>query len=581
MLMLKLYTFFIPLLLWTACPAARAEAKYSFSERSRTILKAAAGESKTDFFTVLAKIKTGRPAWRQLDSLLFDEKIGGSFLSYSAIATYLYLQQELPDSLAKKFREVYHRRTIYRGDTENHWAMYYTGILLASQTWPDEPAAFWFNGKSSQENWQEAHEYLLRWIQITSTVGQGEFDSPTYFITYVSPMLVLYDFCKEPVLRHRVELVLHLLFADFAVDHLQGMYGGGPSRDYPEDIINPLIPASTMWAWLYFGQPDFEPWREHRGPLRHRGWETVCGTLSSYRLPEIIRRIATDRSQPYVNLESKRTRNIIRFREEQNPIVYKYTYMSPSYVLGSLYGGILQPIQQHTWDVSFVSEQPYNTLFTLHPFYSGQELAMFFPEEEKILADEVNRYHLIYKDPNKWNSSSPFEQTFQHRNALIVVYEIETGAQHPHIDGFFPKTLRERRIDPSGWIFCNAGKTYIAFFPLKPYEWIEEKVNWRWRSHDLRNGVVVQVDEASHHTSFAAFCRRFQPAPQWKFGTITYKTLEGEEMQFSFNGARLLNGQAVRFKADELYDSPYMLSKRYSGIITLRYGKETLELNFN
>ena len=92
---------------------------------------------------------------------------------------------------------------------------------------------------------------------------------------------------------------------------------------------------------------------------------------------------------------------------------------------------------------------------------------------------------------------------------------------------------------------------------------------------------MVQVDEASHHTSFAAFCRRFQTAPQWKFGTITYKTLEGEEMQFSFNGARLLNGQAVRFKADELYDSPYMLSKRYSGIITLRYGKETLELNFN
>jgi hypothetical protein len=579
--MLKSYKFALLLSLLTTGIASQAFAKYSFTERSRVILKAAAKENKKDFFTVLAKIKTGRPAWRQLDSLLFDEKIGGSFLSYSAIATFLYLQDELPDSLAKKFRDVYHRRTIYRGDTENHWAMYYTGMLLASQTWPNEPATFWFNGKTSQENWQEAYDYLLRWIKITSTIGQGEFDSPTYFITYVTPMLVLYDFCKDPVLQHHVELVLHLLFADFAVDHLQGMYGGGHSRDYPEDIINPLIPASTMWAWLYFGEPDFEPWREKRGPLRHRGWETVCASLSHYRLPELIRHIATDRSKPYVNLESKRTRNIIRFREEQNPIVYKYTYMTSSYVLGSLYGGILQPIQQHTWDVSFVSNKPNNTLFTLHPFYSGKELAMFFPEEEKILADEVNRYHLIYKDPNKWNSSSPYEQTFQHRNAIIVLYDINPGTQHAHIDGFFPKTLVERRVDPSGWIFCNAGKTYMAFFPLRPYEWIEEKVNWRWRSHDLKNGIVLQVDEAAPFKSFQDFCSRFQQVPQYQGGCVTYKTLDGNEMQMSFNGAHLLNGQLVRFSSDTLFDSPFMYSKRNSGIIELRYGDEKIELNFN
>jgi hypothetical protein len=579
--MQKKISFLLLLSLWATCMVSPALARYSFNEKSRTILKAAAREHKKDFFTVLAKIKTGRPAWRDLDSLLFDEKIGGSFLSYSAIATYLYLQNELPDSLAKKFRDVYHRRAIYRGDTENHWAMYYTGMLLASQTWPNEPATFWFNGKTSQENWQEAHDYLLSWIKIATTSGQGEFDSPTYFITYVTPMLVLYDFCQDPMIRHRAELMLHLLFADFAVDHLHGVYGGGHSRDYPEDIVNPLISASTMWAWLYFGEPEFEPWTERRGPLRHRGWETVCASLSHYRLPELIRHMATDRRKPYVNLETKRTRNIIRFREEMNPIVYKYTYMSPSYVLGSLYGGILQPIQQHTWDVSYVSDKPNNTLFTLHPFYSGKELAMFFPEDEKILTDEVNRYHLIYKDPNKWNSSSPYEQTFQHRNALIVVYEIDSEAQHPHIDGFFPKTLLERRLDPSGWIFCNAGKTYIAFFPLKPYEWIEEKINWRWRSHELRNGIVLQVDEASHYTSFQDFCGRFKAVPQFQFGRVTYKTLDGEEMQFSFNGAHLLNGQLVRFWPDSLYESPYMHSKRYSGMVELRYGDEKMVLDFN
>jgi hypothetical protein len=174
-----------------------------------------------------------------------------------------------------------------------------------------------------------------------------------------------------------------------------------------------------------------------------------------------------------VHTETKRARNIIRFGDKGNPHakgarpIYKYTYMTGDYVLGSLHGGIFQPSQQHTWDVTFVSDKPNNALFTLHPFHSGKELAMFFPEEQKVLSDEVNRFHPAYTDPGKWNSSSPYEQTFQHKNALIVLYAIDPGARHPHIDGFFPKTLDERVEDPSGWIFCQAGKTYVAFFPLK------------------------------------------------------------------------------------------------------------------
>ena len=53
--------------------------------------------------------------------------------------------------------------------------------------------------------------------------------------------------------------------------------------------------------------------------------------------------------------------------------------------LGSIQGGILQPIQQHTWDVTFGHEMENATLFTLHPFYSGYELAMFFPEEIRAI----------------------------------------------------------------------------------------------------------------------------------------------------------------------------------------------------
>ena len=73
--------------------------------------------------------------------------------------------------------------------------------------------------------------------------------------------------------------------------------------------------------------------------------------------------------------ETKRVRNIIRFGRDMNPPVYKYSYVTDQFILGCLQGGILQPIQQHTWDVTFVSEKPNNTIFSLHPFVSGKELA--------------------------------------------------------------------------------------------------------------------------------------------------------------------------------------------------------------
>ncbi len=509
------------------------------------------------------------------------------FYSYGAIGTYLRLKDQLPDSLKRKIRQAYKERTMYRGDTENHWVTYYTGLYLAAQTWPNEGRSQWFNGKSSMENFKEAEGWLNQWMRITSTIGQGEFDSPTYFIVFITPILTLYEFAHDPVMKKKAEMMADLLFADYAVDHLKGNYCGGHSRDYPEDIMNPLSAPAALWAWLYFGEPKTELWAETRYHPRYRGgWETVFGATTSYRLPDVIYRIATDRSTPYVATETKRVRNIIRFGLEKNPPVYKYMYMTDSYALGSLQGGILQPIQQHTWDVTYVSEKANNTIFTLHPFYSGKELAMFFPEEQKFLADEVNRYHLVYTDPNKWNSSSPYERTFQYKNAIIVLYNIDKNAHQQHIDGFFPKNLDERIEDPSGWIFCRADSVYVAFYPLKPYQWIEEKVDWRWRSGSLKNGVVVEVGSAHEDASFANFranIAKSKPSAEDFDRTLTvqYKTRHGDVMRFTFDGPRLLNGRQIDFKSYKLFNGPFIQSERGSGIVTMKYKNEGIRLDFN
>ncbi len=561
----------------------------AFEVRRQRLIDVVSRERDRSFNTVTAKLFTGNDkafALMMLDSLTTDESIGGMFYAYSAIGTYLKFRDQLPDSLKRKVRQAFRARSMYRGDTENHWVMYYTGIYLAAQTWPDEDRSQWFNGKSSEENFREAEGWLNHWISLSSTMGQGEFDSPTYFITFIAPMLTLYDFANDPVMKRKAQMMVDLLFVDYAAEHLAGNYCGGHSRDYPEDITNPLAAPSALWAWLYFGEPKTELWQENRYRPRNRGsWETIFGATSTYRLPEIIYHIATDRSQSYVHTESKRVRNVIRFGREMNPPVYKYTYMTQSYALGSLHGGILQPIQQHTWDVTFKSDRPNNTIFTLHPFFSGKELAMFFPEEQKFLSDEVNRYHLIYTNPNKWNSSSPYEQIFQHKNTIIVLYNLDEIAQQPHIDGFFPKNLDEREIHNSGWIFCRAGSVFIAVYPLKRYEWIEESFNWRWRSSEKQNGVVVEVGSTIEDGSYEGFKSRVaQQHPEIKSApkifAVQYKTRHGEKMSLTFGGERTRNGKPISFKSYKFFNGPFVHSERGSGIVRMTYKNTVRELDF-
>jgi hypothetical protein len=259
--------------------------------------------------------------------------------------------------------------------------------------------------------------------------------------------------------------------------------------------------------------------------------------------------------------------------------------VTKDYVLGSLQGGILQPIQQHTWDVTIPTGKPNNTIFTLHPYYSGDELGMFFPEELKFLSDEVDRYHKVYTNPGKWNSSSPYEQTFQHRNTLLVLYNIEQGVKQPHIDGFFPKNLDERLTDPSGWVFCRSVETYVGLYFVRPGEWIEENVNWRWRSRELNNAVIVEVGSKSEDESFQSFQENVSSCAIDlkgfdKRNTLRYVNRHGVEMRFTFNGPRVLNGTEVNLTDYQFFDGPFVQSRRGSGVITIRYKNHTRVLDF-
>ena len=232
--------------------------------------------------------------------------------------------------------------------------------------------------------------------------------------------------------------------------------------------------------------------------------------MSGYTPPDILTQIATDRSEPYVHLERHRTRTRIRYAKPAFDPVAKTSYVTRDYILGSTQGGLIQPIQQHTWELFWATEHPhdgFNILFTIHPDATGLELGMFFPDEPELFEPYVlSGFKPTYNSPDKWTGASPHEQIVQHENSLIVLYDIPEGSRFAHMSGFFSKSLTDVTEDPSGWIFARGNRCLIAYRSLAPFEWREEDGGHR-RLHSPggKTGAVLHVDSLDQYGSMDAF----------------------------------------------------------------------------
>lgn len=557
----------------------RVDLSESYKARKDSLINFYAEMKKGGYIQIAACLYANKNLdWAQakLDTLMQNPR-GDMFWMYPFITVTYAGRNALPPKVKKQMRGLWQTYTPYRGDTENHWLMYYTALYLITQMYPAEAGSSWYTGKSSKENHKEAEEYLITWIDLTTTIGQGEFDSPDYFGVYIVPMAQLYAYAKDPKMKQRAAMMLDYLVADFAVENLDGLFLGGHSRAYPAPVLNQWKTSAAGISWLLFGNTPFRP----------RG-EALILAISGYEPPEILYHIATDRTKPYIHKELKRTRHRIRFSDLKNAPVYKYTFMRKEYGIGSLQGGLLQPIQQHTWDVSWAINDPqqgFNTLFTVHPYSSGEELAMYFPEEIKLMTNAVVKSKNTYDSPDKWTSASPYEQVFQCEDALIVLYNIPEGTRFPHISGFFPKNLNKREVDKSSWIFCQGGGAYIAYYPLAEYKWIEEERNWRLHSEKLQNGAVVQIAPGSKYNSFKNFKKKIlsldleteiKPIP-----SIRFTTLSDSLMEFTYDQIPLLNKKPVDYENWKLFDGPFLYAEKNSKKLEIRYKSLHRLLDFN
>ncbi|NND70536.1 MAG: hypothetical protein HKN43_03055 [Rhodothermales bacterium] len=528
---------------------------------------------------------------RELRQLLSDPH-GDMFWMLPMTLIHFVGKDHLTAELKELMRTGWSSYTPYRGDTENHWLMYYASMYLMSQEFPAGDAHEWFNGRSSSENHREAEEYLNHWFRTVIASGLNEFDSPHYLPFYLAPLSLLYGFSTDQRMVHNARSLLDLLIADFAADTLNGVYVGAHSRIYPEPLLERWRNGSTSFSWLLFGNTDFQPDNINivldRIGYRPHG-AAVYLALSGYSPDRILHAIATDRSAEFTHRERKRTRTRIRRHLPRRKDVYKTVFMHPWYALGSIDGDLVQPVQQHSWELHWVStteDRGHNILFCLHPYWSEDEMATFFPEEPELLADRVlNEKKPTYTSEDKWTGGSPYQRIAQHEDALIVLFDIPAGTTHPHIDAYFSRNLEHVTEDPSGWIVARGGNVFVGYYPLCPYEWIAEQGgDRRLRSSELRNGAVVQVASIDEVESLEAFLNLLRlRVPEFDVSEhiqVRYETLRGRDVQFAYGMDLIVDGDTIARADHPVYDGPFINADE-EGRITLSGGGETRELSFD
>ncbi len=505
-------------------------------------------------------------------------------------------RDRLSEEAQAAIREAVRSARQVRGDTENHFVLYYSSMYLLSELYAGTDASAWATGKSAAEMNAEAKAWLLDWMRITTTIGQGEYNPTHYLGEYAIPMLMMSVWAEDPEMRQRGHMMLDWIVAELANVTLEGVLRGPNSRTDDTSVTERWQALATYFTWQLFGNTP--------PPKNNAYWGNYFAALADYyEVPEVIYRIAVDRPADILQHDRARSRHMWRGSEVDVRPIYKTQYLRKHYAVGSTQGGLSDPIQSHAWDVTWAEPDPrhrHPTMFSLHPHSSGPVLQQFFSVFPEPLWEGVrNEGKPSYDEPDKLVGASPYEQVVQNLDTVIALYDIPEGERYPQVNGFFSKDLVEVVEHESGWIFARGGQAYLAYRPLADYHWIAHRGYPNYREPDLRvdtgsrvlvsphrrNGTLVQAADGAEFASYADFQAAIlalplefalKPHPRVRFTSLRGRVIEAE-----YGETPRIDGEPVDYDGWQLFEGTHLNSELGSRVLSIRHGKLERVLDFN
>ncbi len=405
---------------------------------------------------------------------------------------------------------------------------------------------------------------------------------------YSIPELVnLADFADDAVVQRKMTMLLDVLWADWAVEQLDGVRGGGKSRVYQGKYSQFGDRDSYgQMAHVLLGNGS---WTEGRHGHTNSGF-VYCLATTRYRLPEIVRTL-TDPDQresyAYVSRRPAKMTGIAKLPDYlPHPCWYvldpedtravRYTYCTPDYVMGSwwvdpgLAESVIVKDGAYEWgNANYAALNAQNRwqgiIFRTGPNARVYPQCLTTAGREKDALQSVSNHQQI---------------AVQHKNIMIA----QANLGRKDIEAmrvFVADSVRECLIERDDWLMARVGDAYVAFKGVDPNTGATSLGEWDpegyYRLQDWRAPVLIVADTATRFDSLDRFAENMASLRHELTQSVLTIRLRGSDEQaavlsFDLEQRRLpaVNGRQIDLNPDRVYDCPYLQSDFGSGSVTIR-----------
>jgi hypothetical protein len=515
--------------------------------------------------------------------------------------------------------------TWWMSGSENHDIVGKVSSLISSQIFMTEPEfmnriypdlghgggyEFWFHsmygtesdhGPKPRGNYKDGKDYTASdhydaWLKFfheffTQRAKKGfflEVASPGYMAISVSYLTDLFDLCKDPSLKQMAEKFLDAIWADWAVDQINGVRGGAKTR----------VKNGTIWEDAMYVQSRF-----YFGGKGSAQGTYFTQLLTNYKLKPILWSIALDRQGlgefAYVSRKPGEEENTwprplgterTMLCDTESRFV-RYSWITPDYILGcqmdhpaAVHSHL--SVQARWLGITFKGENgpriyPSDAAVNTRGWTNEHALCRAVQSEHVMLVQQTRRFFQVNPD---WYPSK-----------LMIGndYGIYIGDAHDQV------------LEKQGWIFVEHGDAFAAVrvvsgndnVPGTHSELLEDTYTW---SPDkkmiyLNNkyaGMIFETSRRVHHKTLEAFMDDIldnllvlDKTVVAGFHILRYRGCGEHAKEIYFNLANnempMVGGKRVNYAPDMLFDSPYIKSNYNSGMIHISKDDQELVLDFN
>ena len=478
-----------------------------------------------------------------------------------AAAKNLVAQMWTYASKYSKFREAANTWSIY--DSENHDAQAEGFYFMAAQIFKNTPG---YRNKVYADHTTVSQQFKAwrdHWSNYFDQRAKRdlfvEVAAPTYHVYTIEPILNIYDFANDPVLRKKAEMILDLDFADYAQQSLNNIWGGAKSRSYPADSYNGAADSMTDLGDLLWGPAATVAGDQHALML----------ATSGYSPPPVVQSIATNHaglgSFAYT---TRRPGGGAKHSDGQGdqhvaPLqsVLSYAYVTPDYVLGST------------------------------DLYPGEvEVASSAQNRWEGITFDAGGAARIYPQTGPLGLSHSYDAFLSMQHKSVLITEKRAYTDNATLV-YFPNTLTNL-VARGGWLFAQQGPSFVAVRPvLGRYHWLTAKKNkagaaaQRFISlSDTGSPIIFEAGLAGDYGSFSAFQTRIlHNSLKRTSAVVNYTASDGTKftMYTDPGVAPKINGHLLQYSPPLGFNSPFMHSVWGSGKLTVTFGSQSATYNFS